>query len=285
MIRSSEPVRPPAEAHHAHSNVDDAEPRTPDGYFALDHIILRTYVDRSRYARTSRPARRPSVKESLALAKQYGFVAHGGGSHADGVTENVLISLADGVYLELISFVEPPPNEQARKSHWWNDKNDGLIDWACAGQDQEKHLQQMGGEEAYNPPKEGGRMTKEGKEIKWRVTFPATEPRGRLPFMCDDLTPREWRVPEPQQHANGAIAIKSITLLSKPTRMSRLYNPLVTVLGRMSEEPMGTSSDKGAPEFPPRRRKLRLSSPKEPKRARIDVFVRDAETDQVRSSF
>jgi hypothetical protein len=148
------------------------------------------------------------------------------------------------------------------RNHWWHDKPNGLCDWAISGPGQEEHLATLKGEERFSEPREGGRKTSEGKELKWRVTFPTEKPRGRLPFVCDDLTPREWRVPAaPEKHDNGALAIKSITVLSKPTRMSQLYNPLVTVLGRarcarrllsarsvpswLSEEPMGTSSDKG----------------------------------------
>ncbi|KAK7464143.1 hypothetical protein VKT23_006308 [Stygiomarasmius scandens] len=60
-----------------------------------------------------------------------------GGQHADGLTENALIILADGIYLELISFIHPPefygppqsPERQRRDNHWWAHKTPGWIDF------------------------------------------------------------------------------------------------------------------------------------------------------------
>ncbi len=122
------------------------------------------------------------------------------------------------------------------------------MDWCCLTGDHLNHLVSLGGDEQYETPREGGRQTEsEGKrrDLRWRVTFPRSPPRGRLPFMCEDVTPREWRVPAPPAagHPNGAKGVRAITLLAEPTRLAgSLYNPLVVVLGRAAEMPMDMSA-------------------------------------------
>lgn len=56
----------------------------------------------------------------------------------------------------------------------------------------------------YAEPVDGGRVTTEGKVLKWRVTPPVITPdeigrikKVELPFFCEDITPREWRVRPP----------------------------------------------------------------------------------------
>jgi hypothetical protein len=48
----------------------------------------------------------------------------------------------------------------------------------------------------YLPGQVGGRKRAgDGKELKWRVTFPELKHgRGTVPFFCQDLTPRNLRV-------------------------------------------------------------------------------------------
>lgn len=45
------------------------------------------------------------------------FTISPGGRHADNRTENRLILLADGSYIELIAFINDDP--ALRKGHWW----------------------------------------------------------------------------------------------------------------------------------------------------------------------
>lgn len=58
------------------------------------------------------------------------FTVYPGGRHADGRTENVLVLLADGAYLEFIAFV-PGLDPEARRCHRWGREAEGtVIDWA-----------------------------------------------------------------------------------------------------------------------------------------------------------
>ena len=48
----------------------------------------------------------------------------------------------------------------------------------------------------YNEGVDGGRVTPEGKTLKWKLTAPVNEVHGvgNVPFFCGDVTPRDWRV-------------------------------------------------------------------------------------------
>jgi hypothetical protein len=98
--------------------------------------------------------------------------------------------------LELIVFNRhPPPSEH------WASRTPGWIDAADLGTDQRlfQIINNRYKEPLYKPAKDGGRLTNspEGvmRELKWRVTMPDNNyAAGELPFFCEDLTPREWRV-------------------------------------------------------------------------------------------
>lgn len=123
--------------------------------------------------------------------------------------------LADGVYLELISFVKPvdayPPGSPARlarESHQWALKAPGWIDYAFLGHSSEtvrisdiiNDRAKAGGDDAmYGLEQPGGRTRPDGEILKWILTpplSPAGDPARWLPFpfFCADVTPRELRV-------------------------------------------------------------------------------------------
>ncbi|OAQ84912.1 glyoxalase-like domain-containing protein [Purpureocillium lilacinum] len=53
-----------------------------------------------------------------------------GGAHADGLTSNKLILLADGVYIEFIAFFDDVDPERRRRHRWGNLKENNIVDWA-----------------------------------------------------------------------------------------------------------------------------------------------------------
>jgi len=125
-----------------------------------------------------------------------GFTVTPGGQHANGVTHNALITFADGTYLELIALVDPaaPPTDT------WTarfQRGEGLVGYALRGHDLARAaeaVRQRG--LAVSAPADNGRVRPDGQQIAWR-TFSADEPSlaGALPFVIEDLTPRELRVP------------------------------------------------------------------------------------------
>lgn len=187
----------------------------------LDHLILLVL----------------SLPHATKHFTSLGFTVRPGGTHADGLTENALIVLPDGVYIEVIAFTAHTSPEQ-RAGHWWGKlKPDNWADWSLtppAGQSAadivktaKETIAKQGGEEHWDAPRAGGRRTPDGQELKWEVAFPdpaTTGRRGRLPFICADMTSREWRVPPADRdtHTNGAQRVTQLVLLAYPGKV-KLY--------------------------------------------------------------
>lgn len=86
------------------------------------------------------------------------------------MTENKLILVADGSYLELIALVDEGPS--IRSDHWWRDHDCGFSNWALTnpkyedlGQVAEK-VDELDGQNQYGAPKDGGRMRPDEEAIK-----------------------------------------------------------------------------------------------------------------------
>ncbi|KAJ0160406.1 hypothetical protein CTA2_8023 [Colletotrichum tanaceti] len=168
-----------------------------------------------------------------------------GGRHADGRTENKLVILADGTYLELISFVEGLGDEE-RLEHKWGPKPDGtVIDWAYSLEEEsgfaaiQERVRKAQPVAVYDDPVLGGRIRPDGTELKWAVALPAgagagagtasdgAVERGELPFWCFDRTPRELRVPnhvaENTRHPSGALGVCSLAVDVGREELKRAY--------------------------------------------------------------
>ncbi|KAI1139414.1 glyoxalase-like domain-containing protein [Hypoxylon sp. FL0543] len=175
------------------------------------------------------------------------FHFYPGGRHADGLTENTLVLLADGSYLEFIAFV-PGVDPQKRAAHQWGAKKEGtVVDWAVtlpsSPEDADENLagetKELRQENAFREVQEkvreaktgivygdlrrGGRTRPDGEVLRWAVAFPknahdggAVEP-GTVPFWCLDVTPRHLRVPYGQpgvtKHPTGAVGVAKIEVL------------------------------------------------------------------------
>ncbi|KAL1589501.1 hypothetical protein WHR41_01643 [Cladosporium halotolerans] len=171
------------------------------------------------------------------------FTLSPGGRHADNRTDNRLILLPDGVYLELIAFVNDDP--QRRAGHWW-DKPCGVVDWALtlaapeAEEDGDlagvnERLESAGSGVRYDVPIKGGRTRPDGVEMEWRVGFPRGVARGVVPFWCFDVTERERRVPVPgpgMEHACGAVGVEGVRVRVAEGRVKEVREAVGAVLGR-----------------------------------------------------
>jgi len=158
----------------------------------LDHVVL--------------------VVRDLASAmtdhRRRGFTVTPGGEHADGITHNALIAFADGTYLEIVAFRDPA---RALTHRWWKIAADGggFADFALLSDDLNADAAAIA-DLVKTPPKEGGRTRPDGVELKWRTAVL----KAPLPFIIEDLTPREFRVPSgaAADHANGAIGIALVII-------------------------------------------------------------------------
>lgn len=138
-----------------------------------------------------------------------GFTVTPGGAHAGGLTHNALIGFADGAYVELIAFHEVAA---AKGKHTWQpiaERGGGWADFALLSNDLLRDAHGAG-DLLVRPPEDGGRTRPDGLAIAWRVA----RLRSPLPFLIEDLTARDLRVPhgEAAKHANGTRGIAAIEL-------------------------------------------------------------------------
>lgn len=146
--------------------------------------------------------------------ERLGFTVMPGGYHTGGATHNALISFADGSYIELIAFTEPD-RPQAHK--WWAKfaLGEGTVDFAVLSDDliaEAERLRAAG--IAVDGPIDGGRKRPDGQRIAWKSLTIASDD-GPLPFVIEDVTPRELRVPpgDATRHVLGVTGVAGVTVL------------------------------------------------------------------------
>ena len=178
----------------------------------LDHIIILIPIAQLR-----------SIPSWLSSS----FTITPGGAHADGLTENVLILLSDGVYIELIAFTESASPE-GRAGHWWGKLPYGIVDYAftlpSANDDVDSDFvalreqwEQAGLDAKYTPGElvQGGRRRTDGVQLEWRIAQPNRAKTGIPNFWCVDITPRQLRVPlspEATKHASGVTGVAEVVV-------------------------------------------------------------------------
>ncbi|KAH6653353.1 glyoxalase-like domain-containing protein [Truncatella angustata] len=183
------------------------------------------------------------------------FTFYPGGRHADGLTENTLVLLADGSYIEFIAFV-PGIDPTKRGGHKWGREKEGtVIDWALtlpssAGSGLGEQTRTFGNFQqqvrdtrtgiTYADLVPGGRHRPDGEELKWAVAAAyvdggePVEP-GLLPFWCLDDTRRGLRVPYQQdgvtRHATGAVGIALVSVTpdaqDEAENLDKVYDALL----------------------------------------------------------
>lgn len=107
--------------------------------------------------------------------------------------------------------------------HFWGDKGFGIIDFAFTlteGPDDgfvdiQQQMQKLDIPDAWKPQGlvQGSRLKPDGQKIEWKVSFPQAGARGRVPFWCFDVTPRERRVSVDSKsttHPSGAKGVANI---------------------------------------------------------------------------
>ncbi len=121
-----------------------------------------------------------------------------GGAHTNGATHMALHAFADGSYIEVISTIEP-----GAPSPWWHDHihgSAGPCAWAVRCRDIGKEVTRLrsAGVEVQDPTTMG-RTRGDGRELVWHLAKVGPgEPGTCLPFLIEDVTPREWRVAPPE---------------------------------------------------------------------------------------
>lgn len=160
---------------------------------AIDHIVIAV----------------PDLETATRSYQELGFTVVPGGRHPVG-TYNSLISFADGSYIELISFYQDNPRHR-----WWAplQKGGGLVDF-CLQTDNltadTTALRRAGVN--IDDPVPWRRTRPDGYELKWILSIPREGHRGLAPFLIQDETPREERIPRETKHKNGTTGIGTVTV-------------------------------------------------------------------------
>ncbi|KAI1468170.1 glyoxalase-like domain-containing protein [Daldinia caldariorum] len=183
------------------------------------------------------------------------FHFYPGGRHSDGLTENTLVLLADGSYLEFIAFV-PGVDPAKRAAHQWGRKKEGtVVDWAVtlpppppspdnsdgearfleqekAFREIQKRVRDANAGIVYGDLRRGGRTRPDGEVLKWGVAFPRHDEQagggpvepGTVPFWCLDVTARHLRVPYTDpgvtKHSIGAVGVAKVEVLPNSQKIA-----------------------------------------------------------------
>ena len=163
----------------------------------------------------------PDLERAARSYGELGFTVVRGGKHPIG-TENALIGFADGAYLELLAFVVPD------SPHPWFAalaKGGGLVDFCLQTDDLDAEIDRF--RQASVELSDPMRLTRErpdGYQLGWRLSFPPADRAGVLPFLIDDETPRDERVPRQVTHPNGATGIDTLTVAVRyPPELRPIY--------------------------------------------------------------
>lgn len=161
----------------------------------------------------------PDLDALTETYKSLGFSVVGGGKHPIG-SYNSLIGLADGAYIELLSFYEESPNH-----YWWDavhTRGGGLIDFCVQTDDIRGDYAVFQAQGVAMSPLVGlSRVRVDGYQLAWLNNEIYGEYQGLIPFVIEDETPREERVPKENQHANQVTGIEKITLVARDLELAR----------------------------------------------------------------
>jgi len=138
----------------------------------------------------------PSLRHLREIFDLAGLRTEYGGEHSNGVTEMALMSFPDGSYLELIAWIDAAAPHPGASWAKFIDRQGGACAWAIHVDDIAKETARL--KTANIPvqdPAHSGRTRTDGVRLEWEMAGAGPGHRGSLlPFLIQDLTPRERRV-------------------------------------------------------------------------------------------
>ena len=182
-----------------------------------------------------------SIDRALDTWRGLGFTVVEGGKHPFG-SHNALIGFADGSYIELLGFYEESPAHP-----WWellHQRGGGLIDFCMATDDIRADLQALRAQGAKcGDLVEGGRARPDGFQVRWINNKVGAADQGLIPFIIEDVTPREERLPSARDHANGVEGIDCLTLVAADVeRYAGIMSAVLGVEGQaVADEDLGAA--------------------------------------------
>ncbi len=180
----------------------------------IDHLVIAT----------------PDLEETIETWRRLGFRVVEGGRHPYG-SYNALVGFADGSYLELLGFYEEAPAHP-----WWGllgAHGGGLVDFCMATDDIRADCDKLAAASVpMSELHEGGRARPDGYTVKWINNKVEGEFQGRIPFIIEDVTPRDERLPRQRDHENGVSGIDCLTLAVADPRYAAIMANAMGLPGR-----------------------------------------------------
>ena len=170
---------------------------------------------------------------AMETYRTLGFEVRAGGEHPTFGSHNALIAFGDGTYLELLAFKDVA----LATASFWRDAvkmlrvKQGFGGFVLASNELANDVKQLRAQEFdIADPNAGSRLRPDGLRVEWQTALVGGTPSGALPFLIQDVTPRELRV-EPVRDGFGKTArVKEVVVAVKHADLTRdAYRALLGV--------------------------------------------------------
>ncbi len=155
------------------------------------------------------------LEGAMALYRRLGFQVLCGGEHPQFGTHNALVPLADGFYLELMAVKDRELAEESPVTKLVVaalERANRLALYALGSDDLEGDVAAIRARGlAIGDPIAGERLRPDGVRVAWRTAHP-DDPR--LPFLIEDETPREVRIPVPTEGLGRSLRVAHVRISS-----------------------------------------------------------------------
>lgn len=183
------------------------------------------------------------VEQAAATYRRLGFQVIAGGAHPKMGTHNALVPLADGVYLELIgvqdrSLARRFPHTRHVLEALARPNRLALFALDTDDVGAEAVAARARGLEITDA-EEGERVRPDGQRVVWRTAHPGD---ARLPFLLQDVTPRNLRIPPPQEGIGRRLRVSELRYrAADPAEMGAALGKLTgkAPAGRLQALPRG----------------------------------------------
>jgi catechol 2,3-dioxygenase-like lactoylglutathione lyase family enzyme len=169
------------------------------------------------------------LDRAMETWRRLGFQVLRGGEHPQFGTHNALVPLADGAYFELLAIKDPtlidqfPVTKRLREVLACDNR---LLGVALETDDLNGDVQAIRdrGLTMHKAPP-GERVRPDGQRVGWRTAHPEDS---RVPFLIQDQTPREVRVPAPTEGIGQSLRVACLEMTAQnPGSLRQTYAKLL----------------------------------------------------------
>ena len=162
-----------------------------------------------------------------------GFEVRAGGEHPTFGSHNALIAFGDGTYLELLAFKDAA----LAAASFWHDGvrmlsvKQGFGGFVLASNDLAGDVTRLRTQKFdIADPNAGSRQRPDGQRVEWQTALIGGTPSGALPFLIQDVTPRELRVESAKEGFGQTARVKEVVVAVRHADLTRdAYRTLLGV--------------------------------------------------------